>query len=181
MFSKILVALDQGDTCTALFQQAVKLAQATQAELMLLSVIPPEGNHGVAMPSSSGLPYYSLAASESLWMAYQANLQKFEDEGLERLQIFQEKAQTAGICTEFTQAFGNPGRIICNLAGTWDADLILVGSHGRKGIKELFLGSISNYVMHHAPCSVLVAKAQTVAEAETVAETIAETANLTAV
>ena len=32
----------------------------------------------------------------------------------------------------------------------------MVGSHGRTGIRELLLGSVSNYVLHHALCSVLV-------------------------
>ncbi|MGF1516635.1 MAG: universal stress protein, partial [Nodosilinea sp.] len=59
----------------------------------------------------------------------------------------------------------SPGRVICTLAKTWAADLIVVGSHRRKGLSELFLGSVSNYVMHHAPCSVLVVDAQTLSEA----------------
>ncbi len=35
------------------------------------------------------------------------------------------------------------------------ADLIVVGRRGRSGLSELILGSASNYVLHHAPCSVL--------------------------
>ncbi|MGQ9872468.1 universal stress protein [Leptodesmis sp.] len=38
------------------------------------------------------------------------------------------------------------------------ADLILIGNRGHTGLKELFLGSASNYVLHHAPCSVLTVK-----------------------
>ena len=55
---------------------------------------------------------------------------------------------------------GNPGRSICELASTWEADLILVGSRGLKGLKEMFLGSVSNYVTHHAPCSVLIVRTE---------------------
>ena len=62
---------------------------------------------------------------------------------------------------EFTQSFGSPERVICNLARTWEADLIMVGSHQRTGLSELVMGSVSNYVMHHAPCSVLVTHAPT--------------------
>ena len=71
MFSKILVALDQGDTCTSLFKETVTLAQATDAALMLLSVIAPEGEGGLTVPASSGLAFYSLSASETIWEAYQ--------------------------------------------------------------------------------------------------------------
>ena len=49
---------------------------------------------------------------------------------------------------------------ITDLAKSWDADLIVIGSHGRKGIGELILGSVSNYVSHHVPCSVLLVHQQ---------------------
>ena len=42
------------------------------------------------------------------------------------------------------------------MANSWQADMIIVGNRGRSGLSEFFLGSVSNYVMHHAPCSVLV-------------------------
>ena len=46
--------------------------------------------------------------------------------------------------------------MICNAAISWQADLIIMGRRGRTGLSELFLGSVSNYVLHHAPCAVLV-------------------------
>ena len=175
MFSKILVALDREDTCVALFKKAIMLAQATGAELMLLSVLTAEGDGGLTMPSSYGLAYYSLSVSEAIWEMYQKHFQEYEEKGLEMLRSFSEEAQAAGVRTEFTQVFGSPGRAICNLAGTWEADLIMMGSHGHKGLREMVLGSVSNYVMHHTPCSVLIVNAQTLAEATV------ETAALSAV
>lgn len=47
------------------------------------------------------------------------------------------------------------------MARTWSADLILVGSRGLKGLKEMFLGSVGNYVTHHAPCSALIVRTDT--------------------
>ena len=38
--------------------------------------------------------------------------------------------------------------------------MIVVGSRGLKGLKEMFLGSVSNYVTHHAPCSVLIVRSE---------------------
>jgi glycosyltransferase involved in cell wall biosynthesis len=38
----------------------------------------------------------------------------------------------------------------------WDADLVVMGRRGLSGIKEMFLGSVSNYIIHHVPCSVLI-------------------------
>lgn len=40
----------------------------------------------------------------------------------------------------------------------WNADLIIMGSRGHSGLKELVLGSISKYVVHHALCSVMVVR-----------------------
>ena len=76
------------------------------------------------------------------------------------------EATAARVSTEYTQLAGNPGRIICELASSWSADLIIVGSRELKGLKEIFLGSVSNYVTHHAPCSVLIARAPIDIESE---------------
>ncbi len=43
-------------------------------------------------------------------------------------------------------------------ADSWDADLIVVGSHGRAGLSKLFLGSVADAVLDHANCSVEVIK-----------------------
>ena len=74
------------------------------------------------------------------------------------MQSLTEEATKAGVKTEFKQTVGYPGRNICELAQTWSAELILVGSRGLTGLKEMFLGSVSNYVTHHAPCSVLIVR-----------------------
>jgi nucleotide-binding universal stress UspA family protein len=55
---------------------------------------------------------------------------------------------------------GSPGRAIVEAAEEWKADLIVVGSHGYGFWERAFLGSVSNAVVHHAPCSVLVLRKQ---------------------
>ncbi len=47
---------------------------------------------------------------------------------------------------------------IVEAAEQWSADLIIIGSHGRRGVDLLMLGSVSNAVSAHAPCSVIVVK-----------------------
>lgn len=51
-----------------------------------------------------------------------------------------------------------PGGAIVSKAHTWQPDMIIVGSHGYGMIGRVLLGSVSDYVVHHAPCSVLVAR-----------------------
>lgn len=54
--------------------------------------------------------------------------------------------------------FGSPERRIVESAEEFGADLIVVGSHGHNQWERLLLGSVSNSIVHHAPCSVLVAR-----------------------
>ena len=54
--------------------------------------------------------------------------------------------------------FGTPESRIVEIAEENNADLIVVGSHGYKQWERLLLGSVSNSVVHHAPCSVLVVR-----------------------
>ncbi|MDY6940072.1 MAG: universal stress protein, partial [Cyanobacteriota bacterium] len=108
-----------------------------------------------ASAADYGMEMYSDAAHQYLksWHA-------LEDKGLAMLRSLAELATAMGIETDFTQLIGNPGEKICELAQDWEADLIVTGSRRRSGFKELFLGSISNYVSHRAPCSVLIVHPQ---------------------
>jgi nucleotide-binding universal stress UspA family protein len=101
---------------------------------------------------------YILAKDESLISVYEEPWQKFQQRGLETLRSLAQEATAAGVNVEFIQDCGNPGRTICNLAQTRSVETILVGSRGLTGAKEMFLGSVSNYVAHHAPCSVLIVR-----------------------
>jgi nucleotide-binding universal stress UspA family protein len=51
---------------------------------------------------------------------------------------------------------GEPGPVLCRLAQSLPADLVVVGSHGRGPIGRAILGSVSQHVLAHAPCPVLV-------------------------
>ena len=154
MFNKILVAIDRSAASRKVFEAAMFLAKTSGADLMLLHVLSSEERNFPTPTIYSGLEYDPFAPS--LVEAYQERWLEFEQQGLEMLRGTAEEAIKAGINAEFTQSMGNPGRIICDLAQTWSADLVVVGSRGRTGLKEIFLGSVSNYVTHHAPCSVLI-------------------------
>ncbi len=156
MFNKILVAIDLSETNKSIFNTALSLAQTTRAQLMLLNVISSDKNNYPNPFIYSGYEYDPM--DESLFTMYQEQWQKFKQRGEELLRSLVEEATTAGVNAEFIQDLGNPGHTICDFAQTWSADLILIGSRGLSGVKEMFLGSVSNYVTHHAPCSVLIVR-----------------------
>jgi nucleotide-binding universal stress UspA family protein len=56
---------------------------------------------------------------------------------------------------ERSVSFGNPAREIETKAAELPADLVVMGTHGRKGLSHLFLGSVTEKVMHRVPCPVL--------------------------
>ncbi|AFZ38130.1 UspA domain-containing protein (plasmid) [Stanieria cyanosphaera PCC 7437] len=154
MFNKILVAIDRSTASRDVFETAVSLAKTTGASLMLLHILANELKQDPTLFVYSGIRYNVM--SEPLLKAYEEQWQKFEEKRLEFLRSLVREAKTARVDADFTQFWGNPGRDICDLAQAWSADLILVGSRGLTGIKEMFLGSVSNYVTHHAPCSVFI-------------------------
>ena len=153
MFAKVLVAIDSSAMGKTIFDKALDLAKSTGASMMLLHVLSYED--GMPMPTSFGREYYTGLSSKALEI-YQQQYKEFENQGLKLLQGLASEAISAGISTEFSQNHGSPGQTICDLAFNWQADLIVMGRRGRSGINELILGSASNYVLHHACCSVLV-------------------------
>jgi nucleotide-binding universal stress UspA family protein len=154
MMKKILVAVDNSERNKSVFESAVSLAKTTGATLMLLHILSEEE---VSYPLVPTYTYYPILEDRD-YEIYQERLSEYKQWGIDFLQSLTQKATAVGVKTEFTQLTGNPGRTICQLADTWSADLIVVGSRGLKGIKEMFLGSVSNYVTHHSPCSVLIVR-----------------------
>lgn len=156
MFTKILVALDRSASNQQVFSEAIALAKAANASVMLLHVLSPEeeGSPDISLMREE---YYPGLSSEIAEM-HRQQWREFELQGLQMLKSRAEEA-AAGVNAETQQIFGVPSRMICNLARTWGADLVVLGRRGHSGLQELFLGSVSNYVLHHAPCSVLTVQA----------------------
>ncbi|KAJ9563661.1 hypothetical protein OSB04_008821 [Centaurea solstitialis] len=63
-----------------------------------------------------------------------------------------------GITAEGMTEVGDPKVAICNAVEKLNIQLLVVGSHGRGAVTRTFLGSVSNYCVHHAKCPVLVVK-----------------------
>ena len=64
--------------------------------------------------------------------------------------------QKAGLQTESGVEDGSPAHRLVEAAVNWEADLIVVGTHGRSGLGPPLVGSVARAVLYHAPCSVLI-------------------------
>lgn len=63
-----------------------------------------------------------------------------------------------GVEVETKIVLGEPGPAICEVATDVGAGLVVIGSHGHGWLRRVFLGSVSQHVLQHAPCPVLVAR-----------------------
>lgn len=133
----------------AIFKEALKLAQDNNSKLMLF--------HSIDWDFSSLTDIEAeVDFSDAFIQARQERLQLEIQETKDWLQIYVEQATAMDIPTELKYEVGNPGSLIRDVAKDWNADLIVMGRRGLSSLKEVFLGSVSNYILHHAPCSVLV-------------------------
>lgn len=68
------------------------------------------------------------------------------------------RVRTSGLPVEVAIRHGDPRTEIVDEAAEWEADLVVVGSHGHTGLTRLLLGSVAQAVVAHAPCSVEVVR-----------------------
>jgi nucleotide-binding universal stress UspA family protein len=71
----------------------------------------------------------------------------------------EERLRGAGLDVQTLVVHGDPRTVLTDRARLEQADLIVVGSHGRSGLKKLLLGSVATHVVTHSHCPVLVVKA----------------------
>lgn len=156
MYRKILTAIDLSAMGEIVFNEALSLATKYEASLLLLHVLSPEEDYS-PLPIPPNLGELYPARGNDLTLDYwRQQWQEFEDKGLEMLKQKSDLAGQSGIKGEYQQIYGQAGKSICKVARDEGVDLIVIGRRGRSGLGELFLGSVSNYVLHHAPCSVLI-------------------------
>jgi nucleotide-binding universal stress UspA family protein len=156
LYHKILVAVDYQDVTPEVFDTAILLAKTYASELRIVyslpkPIIPYAENFIYGNLSGYGATYSPdlIALEEQITAEMQGELQTWLS-GLVNL------AQAHNITAKADYYIGDPGQNICQAAQEDKIDLIVIGRHGRSGLSELILGSVSNYVVHHAPCSVLV-------------------------
>jgi nucleotide-binding universal stress UspA family protein len=80
------------------------------------------------------------------------------------------RGRRIGVPVNFLIWEGEPGESIVDAATAEHADLIVVGSHGRSGVGRFLIGSVSDHVVRHAPCPVLVVRQDVDGTSSTIAD-----------
>jgi nucleotide-binding universal stress UspA family protein len=137
--SRILLATDLSRASAGASDEAIQLARALRAELLAVSVI--DGLQGGVFERQPERMDQRRAARE---LAAQA------------LVI---RGRRAGVQTTFLVWEGDPGPAIVEAAEAEHADLVVIGSRGRNRVERAVLGSVSDHVIRHARCPVLIVRA----------------------
>ena len=134
----ILLAIDGSPASEPASQQAIDLATQVQARLLVVSVFAASSR-----PSEASTEAAVVDSRDSLTSKAQAIVQR---------------AKAAGADATFLVWEGDAGEAIVAAANSEGVDLIVVGSHGRSGVSRFFIGSVSDYVVRHAHCPVMVVR-----------------------
>lgn len=159
--NRILVALSLLPEAEGVFDRALDLAQATQAKLFLLHVLSPadEGSPIMSIYPTTHQHYTHLNPhiNQAARQHYQEQFEAVEQEVTRWMRSLVAQAAAAGVEAESIQVYGSPSRTICQVAESNQADLIVIGRGiNLAGWQEVLIGSVSNYVVHHASTSVLI-------------------------
>jgi len=146
MYQKILVPIDGSHTSSRGLQEAIRLAKLTRGRLRLLHVID-ELSFALAMDAYAG--------HSGNW------LDTLREAGMKLLKGAKAEALAADIDAEVVlhDSFnGKVAELVAAEASSWPADLIVLGTHGRRGIGRMFLGSGAESILRIASVPVLLVR-----------------------
>lgn len=145
-YRSILIAVDGSDEADRVIEAATNLDLKGGDRYHVVTVIPP------VVDGVSGMGGASFAASWPLRDMEASLTREITDTVRERVARF-------GIPPERVSVlFGRPASEIQAHARKVEADLIVIGSHARRGLARVMLGSTANGVLHGAPCDVLTVR-----------------------
>lgn len=149
MYQRILVPVDGSPTAQRGLAEAIALARSGGGRLRLLHVV----------------DELSFALSADAFASYAGDMLTLLREGGEQiLAKARAEVEAAGVAVETVlrdSYAGRVGDLVAAEASAWPADLIVIGTHGRRGVGRLFMGSDAEQVLRLAPVPVLLVRATT--------------------
>jgi len=146
---RVLIAVDQSPYSQAALDAVADRSWPEATEFRIISAMEPLSvQYGYAGA-------YGIESVIALEQKLQGYRKQYVDEKAAKLSLLFGKGRVSGEVLE-----GFPAEEIIADAEKWHADLIVVGSHGRKGMQKFLLGSVAERVVSHSPCSVEVVKSK---------------------
>jgi len=139
---KVLLAIDDSRFSEAAAQALIAQFRPPETEIRVLHVVEP-----IAIPVPPEMP-----------VEYLAELKGQLEVARELVEQVAKTLRAAGFRVTSSVEKGDAKSVIVDQAEAWPADLIVVGSHGRKGLARFLMGSVSEAVVRHAPCSVHIVR-----------------------
>jgi len=136
-FQRVLVATDGSKQCRPAVEKAIDFSQSYGGEISVVSI--------VDVPAE----FYAEAPQVVEDMIHKAKIYVEE---------VKKKAEASGVKAEAFVKEGEAYQAIVDLAKERDVNIIVMGSHGRTGLKRLLMGSVAEKVIGYAPCPVLVTR-----------------------
>jgi nucleotide-binding universal stress UspA family protein len=143
-FHRILVATDFSSASMPAFEQAVQLSKASGAQLLIAHAFRQEGPQEIGYAPAKGYEQWRRgvrAATE------------------EKLEPLVSQARREGLDARPLVLEGSPDEVIVEAARREGVDLIVVGTHGRRGAERFFLGSVASRVVTASECPVMTVRA----------------------
>jgi nucleotide-binding universal stress UspA family protein len=147
MFQKILICTDGSDQASNAVRAAAEIAQKFGSQIFLVNVFNPT----VTPVPFVGLPEAMVIAEETL-AEYATQVQDTVEKSAAEI------LSAAGLAYQTIRELGHPIDRIVAAAEREQVDLIVMGSRGLGGWKSYLLGSVSDGVLHHAHCPVLIVR-----------------------
>lgn len=147
MYQRILVPIDGSPTAALGLAEAVKLGSLTGAQLRLIHVVDELS--------------FALSASQGMTLTGDV-LGMLREAGAEILSQGAAAVKAAGLAVDTVLKDSFAGRVsdlVIDEAGLWPADLIVLGTHGRRGVGRLFMGSDAETIVRSAQIPVLLVRA----------------------
>jgi nucleotide-binding universal stress UspA family protein len=145
MFKHILVPTDGSELSLSAIRAAIQFAGTTGASVTAVNVMP--------LFFNPAFPEYVPAGT----MAYEEFIQETEQDAQKTLAVVEEEAKRAGVpCKSVMKRHAHAYEGIIQAAQENECDLIVMASHGRRGIGALVLGSETHKVLTHSKLPVLV-------------------------
>ena len=138
MFSNILVAVDGSESAKKAFEKSIYLAQKCSSKLDLVHVVQCE------LGGDSANTFEII--------------EELKNNAKKMLEEYKTQAVNNDVIIQIMVIQGDPSQVIIELAKAKSYDLIIMGTRGRTAFQELLIGSVSQKVMHHASCPVMVVR-----------------------